>query len=100
VALEKFVFKKVDTQEVCINVILLNERFFFGLRPIKCQERHWSPLLDHHEGRSRIIHIELRINIQLSWTPHFLSTFLRGIKLISFHTYKVFNHHFAKQCET
>jgi hypothetical protein len=29
VALEKFVFKMVDTQEVCINVIILNERIFF-----------------------------------------------------------------------
>jgi hypothetical protein len=29
VALEKFVLKKVDTHEVCINVILLNERSFF-----------------------------------------------------------------------
>jgi hypothetical protein len=28
-ALEKFVFKMVDTQEVCINAIILNERIFF-----------------------------------------------------------------------
>jgi hypothetical protein len=28
-ALEKFVFKKVDTQKVCINVIILNERNYF-----------------------------------------------------------------------
>jgi hypothetical protein len=31
-ALEKFVFKMVDTQEVCINAIILNERFFFLLK--------------------------------------------------------------------
>jgi hypothetical protein len=30
-ALAKFVFKKIDTQEVCINVIILNERNFFFL---------------------------------------------------------------------
>jgi superfamily II helicase len=27
--LEKFVFKKVNIQKVCINTIILNERFFF-----------------------------------------------------------------------
>jgi hypothetical protein len=41
--LEKFIFKMVDTQEVCVNVIILNERiFFYGLRPMKCQERHFQ----------------------------------------------------------
>jgi hypothetical protein len=28
-ALEKFVFKRVDIQEICINAIILNERIFF-----------------------------------------------------------------------
>jgi hypothetical protein len=27
--LEKFIFKKVDTLEVCINAVILNERIFF-----------------------------------------------------------------------
>jgi hypothetical protein len=42
-AIEKFVFKMIDAQKVCINAIILNERIyiFFGLRPIKGQERHW-----------------------------------------------------------
>jgi hypothetical protein len=40
-ALEKFIFKKVNTQEVYINAIILNERnIFFCLRPIKCKEQH------------------------------------------------------------
>jgi hypothetical protein len=36
---EKFVFKKVDIQQVYINSIILNETIFvFGLKPIKCEE--------------------------------------------------------------
>jgi hypothetical protein len=38
-SLEKFVFKMINIQEVCINIIILNERsfFFFCLKPIKYQ---------------------------------------------------------------